>query len=363
MSVISPSPNFERLLKVFYRQGEPDRLPIIELFADNPIMEAIVGERIPEIQTQVGLPLEKNTLEYAYDRIIRFWYECGYDYITVPCQMVFQSNHQESPDTAEQSKGNRFWVNESTGVIQTWEDFDRFPWPKIEQIDFSALEYVHKHLPEGMKIIFLGPGGQLENMTWLMGMTNMAFALKENPELVQAVSTKVGEILTQIWTTVADMPDIGAMWLGDDMGFRTGTLISPKDLHKHVFPWQKQLVEITHAHNLPFLLHSCGNLKAIMGDLIDFVGIDAKHSFEDTILPVTQAKAIYGHRVSILGGLDIDTLTRSSEGEVRIYTRHVIETCAPGGGWALGTGNSVANYIPVRNYLAMLEEGRKFRYS
>ena len=41
-------------------------------------------------------------------------------------------------------------------------------------------------------------------------------------------------------------------------------------------------------------------------------------------------------------------------------TRQVIEACAPGGGWALGTGNSVANYIPVGNYLAMLDEGRHY---
>ena len=29
----------------------------------------------------------------------------------------------------------------------------------------------------------------------------------------------------------------------------------------------------------------------------------------------------------------------------------------PGGGFALGTGNSVASYIPLPNYLAMLETG------
>ncbi len=32
----------------------------------------------------------------------------------------------------------------------------------------------------------------------------------------------------------------------------------------------------------------------------------------------------------------------------------------PGGGYVLGTGNSVANYIPLRNYLVMLDEGRRF---
>ena len=32
----------------------------------------------------------------------------------------------------------------------------------------------------------------------------------------------------------------------------------------------------------------------------------------------------------------------------------------PGGGYCLGTGNSVANYIPLANYLAMLDEGRRY---
>jgi uroporphyrinogen decarboxylase len=31
-----------------------------------------------------------------------------------------------------------------------------------------------------------------------------------------------------------------------------------------------------------------------------------------------------------------------------------------GTGYCLGTGNSVANYIPVQNYLAMLDEGRRW---
>jgi uroporphyrinogen decarboxylase len=63
-----------------------------------------------------------------------------------------------------------------------------------------------------------------------------------------------------------------------------------------------------------------------------------------------------------MGGIDVDVLARRSVDEVRIYVRKVIEECAPGGGYALGTGNSVANYIRVENYLAMLEEGWKYRY-
>ena len=59
---------------------------------------------------------------------------------------------------------------------------------------------------------------------------------------------------------------------------------------KYVFPWQKRVVEAVHKAGKPFVLHSCGQLEAVMEDLINDVKIDAKHSFEDVILPVTEAK-------------------------------------------------------------------------
>jgi uroporphyrinogen decarboxylase len=96
-----------------------------------------------------------------------------------------------------------------------------------------------------------------------------------------------------------------------------------------------------------------------MDDLIDDVKIDAKHSFEDKILPVTEAKRRYGDRIAILGGVDMNFLCTANPEAIRRYVRKVIEICAPGGGYALGTGNSVANYIPFENYLAMLDEGRR----
>ncbi len=144
------------------------------------------------------------------------------------------------------------------------------------------------------------------------------------------------------------------------MGYKTQTMFSPTMLRKYVLPWHKRIAEVAHAHAKPFILHSCGNLESFMGDLIDDVGIDAKHSFEDAIVPVTDFKQQYGDRVAVLGGVDIDFLCRHTEEEVRLYTRHVLETCIPGGGYALGTGNSVANYVPVTHYVAMLEERRRF---
>ena len=94
------------------------------------------------------------------------------------------------------------------------------------------------------------------------------------------------------------------------------------------------------------------------------IGFDGKHSFEDTILPVTEAYQRYGQRISVLGGIDVDFLCRASEAEIRSRVRETLEACTGkdrGNGYCLGTGNTVANYMPVDNYLVMLDEGRRYQ--
>jgi uroporphyrinogen decarboxylase len=48
-------------------------------------------------------------------------------------------------------------------------------------------------------------------------------------------------------------------------------------------------------------------------------------------------------------------LAASEPERVRARTRAVLEHCAAGGGYACGSGNSIPNYVPLDNYLTMLE--------
>jgi len=61
--------------------------------------------------------------------------------------------------------------------------------------------------------------------------------------------------------------------------------------------------------------------------------------------------------MALLGGLDVDFLCRADAPAVRQRVRNTLDVCQPGGGYCLGTGNTVANYISVDNYPAMLDEG------
>jgi len=225
----------------------------------------------------------------------------------------------------------------------------------MQDVDYSPLEKVAEFLPEGMKVIGRF-SGILENVMWLLGYQGISYLLYDDQEFVRAMFAEVATRIITYFDKLASFDVVGALALGDDMGFRTQTLLSPEVYRRYVFPWHKRLVETVHRHGKPIILHSCGNLNEIMEDIID-CGWDAKHSFEDAIEPVWQAKEKYGERIALLGGFDMDKISRMSEAEVRAHTRFLIEKCAPGGGWALGTGNSVANYVPVENFLTMLEEG------
>ena len=55
----------------------------------------------------------------------------------------------------------------------------------------------------------------------------------------------------------------------------------------------------------------------------------------------------------------MDRLARLEEPALRQYVRGILDECMPGR-FALGSGNTVANYIPVRNYLAMMDEARQW---
>jgi len=341
---LKPAPDFGRLQRVLAR-GVPDRVPFIELFLDEEIMVALREAPFSADPQQ------------RWQEMADLYLRLGYDYVPAATGFGFPYRTMEAADTAGLSRGERSWVDEAHGAIETWDDFERYPWPRATEEHYLPLEQAAQALPEGMKVIPSGPGGVLENVMWLMGYGPMSYAMADEPDLVQAMFDRVGETLVEVFRTMASHEGVGAVFLGDDMGFKTQTMISPEDMRRYVFPWQRRLAEVVHAAGKPFLLHACGNLEAVMDDLIDDVGIDAKHSFEDVIMPVTEVKQRWGDRIALLGGIDVDLLTRGRPEQVRARTREVLEACMPGGGYALGSGNSVANYVSLENYLAMLEEG------
>ena len=323
--ITRPEPDFARLLNVLRRQKQTGRVPFYELFANPETMVKVLGKPVPDRAAT-----------------IEFYYRCGYDYVPAWPHVAMQM-------------GNL--VDTRLGYpIRDWQSFDAYDWPKPGSVDFSEFEQVAGQLPDGMKII-AQTAGVFETVESLFGYQNLCLKLYDDPTLVDAVFARVSEIYREIYAGMSSLDQVGAVVISDDLGFKTQTLISPEDLRRHVLPVHKMLCELVHRQNKPCILHSCGNLSSVMEDLITDVKIDAKHSYEDMILPVEAAAKQYGDRIAILGGFDVDSLIRLSPDEIRAKTLQLLETLGCRGGYALGSGNSIPGSVPVENYLAMLETG------
>jgi uroporphyrinogen decarboxylase len=354
---IKITPDWEALRACIERTGTPRRVHHIELFLDVEVQEAIC-QRFDLLDG-----LNANDPYFLQERMVRVQRFLGYDYVRQGVDNIDMPLHRTSiDDTAALLRADgRSFVDEGRGPITNWEEFEKYPWPDPAQMTFRALEWYEQHLPDDMCVI--GSGGFAhfaEYLTWLMGYESLCYALYDQRDLVQAIDDRLLNLYTVMLSRILEFERVKIVWGSDDMGFKTGPLISPRDLREFVLPGHKKMAAMAHEAGKPYLLHACGNLETIMEDLIEDVRIDAKHSFEDTIEDVRETKRRYGDRIALLGGIDVDFLCRADEAAIRTRVRDTLDACLPGGGYCLGTGNSVANYIPLQSYLAMLDEGRRF---
>ena len=351
-------PNFENLRTVLMN-GSPDYLPIYELFADQEIMEAVLGKSFPDVRRGVfgsGKKVTTEELSLYQDLAIEFNYTAGYDYIAGGASIPLRrESHMTSGPARKISGYARAWQNERDGFIKSWQEFEAYDWPATSDINYAGVESATAKLPEGMKIIS-GYSGIFENVSFMPGVETLCYLVYDEPDLVAAMFEKIGSLFTEMFRGLADFDSMGAILLADDLGHYGGTFLPPDILREHMLPWYRKIADIAKSKNIPFVLHCCGNVKEIMDELID-TGINAKHSFEDKIEPIWEAKEAYGDRIALLGGIDVNILSTYSEEDTRKHVRWVLERCA-GKGFALGSGNSVTDYMKVENYLAMIDEAR-----
>ncbi len=355
-----PVADFDRLMAILSGKKPADRVHPIELLIDEEILEAI-SEQFLQAK---WIKLSPGTMALHFRQKAELYQKLGYDGLV---EGVWRTDWLEHPplgsptagDTAgEHSRGERDWAREGLGIIANREDFEAFPWDKIT-VDYRKYEILNSCLPEGMKVYAATALFEhvLEN---LLGFEGLFYKLTDDPELVEAVFERWGKICLRYYENVIDYECVGAIWHTDDLGYNTGTILSPEHLRKYVFPWIARYAKIAHDHGKLFVLHSCGNYYS--NNQIEEViraGVDVVHAFQEVILPIPQAMAKYGKRIGLAGGVDMDNLCRMEEAEFRKYLRNILSRCADGR-FALGAGNTIANYVPLKNYFIMLEEGRNW---
>ena len=245
-------------------------------------------------------------------------------------------------------------------MITDRDSFENYPWPNPEDGDYDIYNQLEEFVPDGAKLIACGPSGVLEIVTDLVGYETLCIMSLMDDELTQDIFDAVGSRLLKYYEILAKYNSVGALIVNDDWGFKTQTMLDTPSMQRYIIPWHKKIVAAIHKQNKPAIMHSCGNLKEVMDTIIDDIKFDAKHSYEDGIIPVEEAYEKWGDRVAIMGGIDMDFLARKSPEEINERAKNLLRISSKKGRYALGSGNSIPNYIPNENYFAMISAVNEF---
>lgn len=286
---------------------------------------------------------------HYYRMLTDAWQQMGYSFTTIG-GWTFDGLTFPKGDIHEKLSRSQF----GEGLIHDQKSFEAYTWPDPDLGNYDVFENMEKELPDGHKIISCSDGGVLENAIHLVGYEKLCYMYMLAPDLTKEIFDHIGQRLLTFYTIVASFPTVGALVVNDDWGFKTQTLFPAEMMEEYVFPWHRKIVNAIHKENKPAILHSCGNLMNIMDIIIDDIQFDGKHSYEDNITPVEKAIDLWGDRITIMGGIDIDFMVNATPNDIQKRAINLLEKTMGKSNFALGSGNSIPSYIPPENYKALL---------
>lgn len=342
-------PDYKNILDAANNK-RPTRLPVYEHFINVEFMEKLKGSKFAELESGDGADLKEFFANYC-----GFYREMTYDTVSFEACVT-----HILPNAGA-------LLGEGAGPIQKRADFESYPWDELAGMYWEMADRKFKALsgamPAGMKGIGGVGNGIFEVSEDLVGFEHLCYMQVDDSQLFADLYVRIGDLFVELWGKFLNKyGDLYAVCrMGDDLGFKTGTLLSPRAVIDNVVPQYKRVIDLVKKANKPFLLHSCGNIFAVMEEIIA-AGISAKHSNEDIISPYDKWIELYGDRIGLFGGFDVDLICQKPVDEFFDYVvEHGTKYRQAANGYALGSGNSIPEYVPVEGYLAMIRAAQKIR--
>jgi uroporphyrinogen decarboxylase len=242
------------------------------------------------------------------------------------------------------------------------------PHPSLENYSFPILAtdthfikvpgYLHQ-FPDRYRIVQL-----LElffERAWnLRGMQEFLKDIITEPDFVGDLLDHLLEIMLEcVDKTVQDYGiAVDAIGWTDDYGGQSNLLINPLTWRKIFKPRLAILCEhIRHSGKTVFF-HSCGNIEAIIPDLIE-IGVDILNPIQPETMDIFKLKREFGKDICFFGGLGTQhTLMNGTPEEVRTEVEIFLRELRKGGGFVIAPVKEIMPNVPFENAIALIDSLR-----
>jgi uroporphyrinogen decarboxylase len=194
-----------------------------------------------------------------------------------------------------------------------------------------------------------------ERLHAVRGMQNIFLDFSTNEREVRRLSDAVVAYLLELirgWALLG----ADAVFLTDDWGTQSALMISPGMWRDFFADHYRRVFQEIHQLGMDVFFHSCGNVTAIVPDLVE-MGLDVLDPIQPGAMDPAAIARDFGGKVAFCGGIDDQKLATRSPAEVRDEVRRTIDTLgAPfGNALVLSPANVMTPEIPLENLRALFE--------
>jgi len=350
---------------------EPDRVPCFELGVNLATIEGLLGRST--VSAALGCMTTEQLRILARDTVEAYTV-AGLD--MVPASAGFPENYREGflperiPPNRWIDEFGRIWEDRAGvtglswyvgGTVKSDEDLHRIADLDPDDPGRTALakETIRCARQRDMAVAGYVDGPFL---TAYMTVGLSDFLVKVYRD--RAFTSRLLDLVTRFNCAQARrLAELGvdAIIIGEDMAGTSGPLINPRELRSVMFPFLVRQINEVRRTGTKVMIHSDGNTMPIFEDIVA-MGIDGYQAIEpDAGMDIAVLKAKYGEKLCLIGNVDCgNTLTLGSPPQVIAESRHVIDCAAEGGGFILGSSNSIHDGIKLENFLAMTNTAVKY---
>jgi len=232
---------------------------------------------------------------------------------------------------------------------QSVRDVEALPSPVIEPANTGAVDEFHRR----GYLVFGYAGSIYEWSWWLRGMENFLMDLAAEPAMAEAVVAKVAQHTKRLALATA-RAGVDVLCFYDDAGMQSGMQISPELWLRYIKPaWRGVLDAVRDAvPRARFFLHSCGNIRAIVPDIVD-VGFHVLHPIQPECMDVAEVYREFGRQIVCCTTISAQRVFPfGTPDDVRAEVRRLLDLTAKDRRGFLVPSNRIQPETPWENILA-----------
>ncbi|MGI6544085.1 MAG: uroporphyrinogen decarboxylase family protein [Limnochordia bacterium] len=242
-------------------------------------------------------------------------------------------------------------------IISDWDELTaflaEFPNPRRA----SATDHLARARAENPDRYILVNWGHYfhQRLAYLRGIEPLLFDFYDHPNELRRVMRALLDLYA-VWATRAAQAGADGIWAGDDLGTQLSLFMRPETFRELYKPFYADLADILHGAGLDFWLHTCGNITAVLPDLIE-VGVDAVHPIQVGTMDDAYVAEQYGGKIAFWLGMDVqNVIPFGTPEQIREHVANRIRIFyRPEGGLILAAGNAILRDTPLENVCAYAE--------